>query len=203
MTISIDNLGIDVPVEHPRRRGPAKTETISVHARTDALWVWDEECQLQSEIYLFEKRDPRFGRHLAEIPHLDAIHRAITEHAVAQRANLIGSHLQHAVQALEAVIAERDGSSVYFADAGGHIKIGWSRKVSTRLAQLQTGSAVPIRLLGTMPGGRAAEQRIHEQFAHLRISGEWFIAAPELLAFVAARRAEHQAQLAAEATEVS
>lgn len=192
MGIRIDVLFVDVPVTHPGRRGRPTPEAISVQVHQDSLWLWDEGCQLQSEIYLFEKRDPRFGRHLAEAPHLDEIHRAIAEHAVAERSNLVGAHLRPAVQELETVIAARDGSSVYFADAGGQIKIGWSRKVSARLAQLQTGSAVPIKLLGTIPGGLALERRIHAHFAHLRTQGEWFVAAPELLAFIA----DHQARLA-------
>jgi DNA-binding transcriptional ArsR family regulator len=183
-SITIDSLFVSVSVEHPRRRGRPDLETISVQVHSDSLWLWDEECQFQSEIYLFKKRDPRFGRHLTEIPHLDAIHRAIVDHAVAQRTNLVGAHLRPAVQELDLVIAERDGSSVYFADAGGQIKIGWSKRVSARLAQLQTGSAAPIKLIGTMPGGLAVERRVHEKFAHLRLSGEWFTATPELLEYV-------------------
>lgn len=183
--ITIDSLFVNTPVEHPRLRGRPDPETISVQVHSDSLWLWDEGCQIQSEIYLFEKRDPRFGRHLAEMPHLDAIYRAVADHAVAQRTNLVGAHLRPAAQELEMVIAARDGSSVYFADAGGQIKIGWSKRVSARLAQLQTGSAIPIKLIGTMPGGLTVERRVHERFAHLRLSGEWFTAAPELLAYVA------------------
>jgi hypothetical protein len=87
---------------------------------------------------------------------------------------------------MENDLAHRDGSSVYFAEAGRRVKIGWSTRVATRLAQLQTGSADPIRLLGTEPGGRALERRLHERFASARISGEWFEPTPELLAYVGA-----------------
>jgi len=195
MTIRIDSLHVDVDVEHPRRRR-TEPETISVQVHSDSLWLWDEGCQLQSEIYLFQKRDPRFGRHLADIPHVDAIHRTFTEHYIAQRKNLVGAHMQRAVQELETVIAERDGSSVYFAASGGQVKIGWSRKVSARLAQLQTGSAVPIKLLGTVAGGRALERRLHERFAHLRVAGEWFLDDPELLVHIGELAADYQARLA-------
>jgi hypothetical protein len=196
--ISIDSLFVGVPVEHPGRRGATETEAISVQVHRDALWLWDEGCQLQSEIYLFEKRDPRFGRHLAEIPHIDAIYRAVADHAVAERSNLVGAHLQPAVLELETVIAARDGSSVYFAYTAGHVKIGYSKRVSARLAQLQTGCATPIQLIGTMPGGLAVERRVHKQFDHLRLDGEWFIAHPDLMAYVAKRKAAHQARLAEE-----
>jgi hypothetical protein len=184
-SISIDSLGVGVPVEHPRRKGPARTEVIHLQVHCDAFWVWDEECQLCSEIYNFEPGDERLlGHNLEKFPHIDAAFKALTEHYVTQRTNLVGAHLEPALHALERVIAERDGSSVYFAGSGGQIKIGWSRKVSARLAQLQTGSPIPIKLLGTMPGGRAVERRLHEQFAHLRLAGEWFADDPELLAYI-------------------
>lgn len=190
-SIGIDSIWLSVPVEHvrPRKRKPLiEVEAISVQVHNDSLWLWDEGCQFQSEIYDFgRKHAPGTWRDLAELPHIDEVYRFAAEQHVANRSNLVGAHLEPAVHAMETTIAARDGSSVYFADAGGQIKIGWSKKVSARLAQLQTGSAVPIKLLGTTPGGRAVERRIHERFAHLRLSGEWFIAAPELLAFIAQR----------------
>lgn len=138
------------------------------------------------ELYSFEPdADSRIHEPMTEMPHLDEIHRHLAEHYAANRGNLIGVHLEPAVKAIETAIAARDGSSVYFAAAGERIKIGWSRRVSGRLAQLQTGSAEPIRLLGTVAGGRALERRLHDQFDHLRLSGEWFSAAPELLNHVA------------------
>jgi hypothetical protein len=186
-SIAIDTLSIGVPVKHQRnRRKPAEPETIHLEVRTDELWVWDDGHQLASEIFTFPGHTAEsMFRDIAEVPHLDEIFRAVTEHQVANRANLVGAHLEPAVQATEMAIAARDGSSVYFADASGQMKIGWSKKVGARIAQLQTGSAVPIKLLGTMAGGRALERRLHDQFAHLRLSGEWFVAAPELLDFVA------------------
>lgn len=201
MSIQIDSLSIGVDVAHPRRRGNPEPETISIQVHSDSLWLWDDGCRFQSEIYLFVKRDPRFGRHLAEIPHLDAIHRTVTEHLLAQRSNLMGAHLRSAVDELETAIAERDGSSVYFAASGGQIKIGWSRRVSMRLAQLQTGSPIPIKLLGTVAGGRALERRLHERFAHLRTAGEWFQDDPELLDHIGALAAAHQASLTKPSTE--
>lgn len=184
-SISIDSLGIGVPVEHPRRKGPALAEVIHVQVHATGFLVWDDGCQLCSDSYTFQApNDPRFGHGISDMPHLDQVHRALTEHYVANRTNLIGAHLQRSVQALEGVIAARDGSSVYFAQVNDRVKIGWSKKVSARLAQLQTGSAHPIQLLGTVPGGRALERRLHDRFAPLRISGEWFQAGPDLLAYV-------------------
>jgi hypothetical protein len=186
--ISIDAISIKLPVEHPCRRGPAEIETISIEVHDVAIRVWDVGCQNCAEIFPFHLGDtPAWlgQRDISAFEHLDALHRFAAEQYAANRGNLVGVHLEPAMRAMETAIAARDGSSVYFAEADGRIKIGWSRKVSTRLAQLQTGSGVPIRLLGTMPGGLAVERRIHRQFAAARLSGEWFTATPELLDFIA------------------
>lgn len=190
-SLEIDVLSLAIPIDHPiskRRKTPVSADELlmSIEARADAFWVWDYSCNFSNEWFAFDpKADPRLARHIAEIPHLDEVFQFTTEQYVANRGTLIATHLEPAVHAMEAAIAARDGSSVYFADAGGQIKIGWSKKVGTRIAQLQTGSAVPIRLVGTVPGGRGLERRLHDQFAHLRLVGEWFVAAPELLDHIA------------------
>lgn len=38
----------------------------------------------------------------------------------------------------------------------------------------------PLRLLATIPGGRAVESSIHKRLAHLRQRGEWFKDCEEL-----------------------
>lgn len=76
---------------------------------------------------------------------------------------------------------------VYFIRAGvsGPVKIGTARDPRKRLSGLQTSTAVPLRILGVVVGGRAQERAFHEQFAHLRLRGEWFVPEPELLQFIA------------------
>lgn len=69
--------------------------------------------------------------------------------------------------------------SVYFAERGGLIKIGYSGTPSVRVAALHA------RLLASMPGDYAVERQTHARFAPFRIDGEWFSAAPELLAYIA------------------
>lgn len=196
--ISIGSLGLDIAVEHPRRKGRADTEDVHVQVHNDSLGLWCMGCNLCSDMYHFvTPSDRRLGRGLAELPHLDAIYQALTEHYVAQRGNLVGAYLEPAVHAMEAVIAARDGSSVYFAYSGGHVKIGYSKRVSARLAELRTGCALPIQLLGTMAGGRALERRLHERFDHLRLDGEWFVAHPELMTHIAAVAAHRATALPA------
>lgn len=72
---------------------------------------------------------------------------------------------------------------VYFLqERGGAIKIGFTESsVRDRVADLQSGNPRPLRVLAEIQGGREEEGRWHERFDHLRIGGEWFEAAPELL----------------------
>lgn len=72
---------------------------------------------------------------------------------------------------------------IYFIRAvnSWSIKIGVSSDPKKRLASLQTGSAEPLELLGTIPGDLAEEKRLHSQFARFRIGGEWFRGDDELL----------------------
>lgn len=74
-------------------------------------------------------------------------------------------------------IGERD--CVYFAEAGGRVKIGWTAKdPQQRLRDLTIGSPFPLRLLAALevePGrGRTVEAAFHELFADEHVHGEWF-----------------------------
>jgi T5orf172 domain len=77
---------------------------------------------------------------------------------------------------------------IYFiqAEGIGHIKIGFTdgEDALVRLANLQTGSPVLLRLLGVMPGGLEAEKYVQEHFADQHVHGEWFRADDALLRFV-------------------
>jgi hypothetical protein len=72
---------------------------------------------------------------------------------------------------------------VYFFRAGDAIKIGVTRDVERRRRALATGSAVPLELLATLPGGRRLEKRLHERFKRFHVRGEWFRADEELLRY--------------------
>lgn len=68
------------------------------------------------------------------------------------------------------------GARVYFVQGvdGGPIKIGTSRDVGARIADLQCASPVRLRLLGSVPGDATLERRLHRRLAHHRVHGEWF-----------------------------
>lgn len=63
---------------------------------------------------------------------------------------------------------------VYIVEAGGLFKIGVAQDVTRRLRSLQTGSSVPLRLVGTVTGGYAREAELHKRFRPFRLHGEWF-----------------------------
>lgn len=82
-------------------------------------------------------------------------------------------------------LSPRDGY-VYFAILGERIKIGYTTDWRQRLSSLQTGSPDQIHFLAVIRGERQTERDFHERFSHLRQSGEWFEAAPELREFIRA-----------------
>jgi hypothetical protein len=72
---------------------------------------------------------------------------------------------------------------IYFIGGdAGHIKIGVSANPESRLAAIQTGSPIPLRILATVLGGYDAERAYHARFAAHRAQGEWFERHPEVLA---------------------
>lgn len=73
---------------------------------------------------------------------------------------------------------------VYFISDGTAIKIGVALNVTKRLGSLQTGHHRPLTVLATIPEEGTTEYDLHQRFAHLRISGEWFRPEPELTDFI-------------------
>lgn len=74
---------------------------------------------------------------------------------------------------------------VYYVQFDSRIKIGTSARPRQRLSAIRHHE-----LLAFEPGDRLLERSRHEQFAHLRLGGEWFDAAPELLSHTQQLRGE-------------
>lgn len=71
----------------------------------------------------------------------------------------------------------RATASVYFIQAigGGLVKIGVSSSPQFRLASLQCGCPVELRIIKTIDVvPRTVETDIHKRFAKYRVRGEWF-----------------------------
>ena len=68
---------------------------------------------------------------------------------------------------------------VYFIQFGDRIKIGYTTDLDQRM------NALPHdKILALIAGTMTDERRCHEKFAHLRLTGEWFSAGPDLLKFI-------------------
>lgn len=96
-----------------------------------------------------------------------------------------------------------DGTVYYVKVGGSHIKIGWTSDLAKRMRKYPPNT----ELLGTHPGSRADELRLHRRFAVHRSHGrEWYPLVPVLLDHIKRVVAEHgapdAATFAAKPTEV-
>lgn len=77
---------------------------------------------------------------------------------------------------------------VYFIQNGddGAIKIGMTRKLHKRLADLQVNNPIELHILGAIPTNkpRDLERDLHCRFREFRVSGEWFSPSEKLLDFI-------------------
>jgi hypothetical protein len=72
--------------------------------------------------------------------------------------------------------------SVYFAEAGGYVKIGYSADPASRMTTVTRNGTRPAdlpygtraTLLGWIPGDRKREASLHRRFVGLWAAGEWF-----------------------------
>lgn len=71
------------------------------------------------------------------------------------------------------------------ASVDGPIKLGSARDPEQRLVALQIAQHDTLRLIATWEGTSRDEAALHHRFAALRIRGEWFQPAPELLRAIA------------------
>lgn len=78
----------------------------------------------------------------------------------------------------------------YFVRRNSSIKIGHTAIPKTRFKTLQVGFPEPLEVLAVVPNTIVTEPVAHQKFAHLRVSGEWFQASPELLDFIEEVKAE-------------
>ncbi len=74
----------------------------------------------------------------------------------------------------------------YFLECAQFIKIGRTTTTSAyaRIKNLQVGSPLIQTPLGFIDAKLKSEKEMHEQFKHIRIQGEWFVATPDLRKFI-------------------
>lgn len=74
---------------------------------------------------------------------------------------------------------KQSAGRVYALAAGDFIKIGFTKgDILIRIAKLQTGCPTKLRLIGTGPGGRLIENRLHALLRPYRSHGEWYRSEP-------------------------
>jgi hypothetical protein len=81
---------------------------------------------------------------------------------------------------------------IYLIQSGedGPVKIGITNAdPMRRVAQLQTGNPIPLRLRASISGDASVERHLHSRFGQFRLNGEWFEPDPSI--FVAFKAAEH------------
>jgi len=64
--------------------------------------------------------------------------------------------------------------NVYFARAGGHVKIGFAIDIDKRLQTLRTGNVEKIAVEESFFSFSEAERMLHKHFKKDRVRGEWF-----------------------------
>ena len=68
---------------------------------------------------------------------------------------------------------------IYFIEANtgvtSYVKIGFSRSPLQRLAELQTGCPILLRLMFTIFGDETTESNLHRRFSEYAVRGEWFL----------------------------
>lgn len=74
----------------------------------------------------------------------------------------------------------------YIIQAGptGPVKIGRADDPESRLVTLQTGHPDELRIIRLVDTAFDSEGAFHEEFAHLRLRGEWFRFHPDMMTFV-------------------
>lgn len=76
---------------------------------------------------------------------------------------------------------------IYAIECAGRVKIGFSMDPEKRFNKVASDAPFPCRLMGYWAGGRDDEDAVHEQFASIRLHGEWFALTDALSRYIERR----------------
>jgi hypothetical protein len=163
--------------------GRVTREAIEIYPATwqlqegcDELWP-EEEAQARAERADYEARlaAESEAKRAAEAAALEAA-------AEARRAEAVARSLIKPPGPVVYFVQEIEGSHDEWI---GRVKIGFtSRPLKDRIRDLQVGNSRKLVLRALLSGGEVVEAKLHARFDHLRVHGEWFTCAEELLAFM-------------------
>jgi T5orf172 domain len=96
-----------------------------------------------------------------------------------------GAHMVASAQSTGLPESDRHGALVYFVANGGRVKIGFTKRLVSRLRALSLSQDAVLLLL---QGGEPLERALHAKFGRSRIgSSEWFELTPEIVRFIATK----------------
>lgn len=121
--------------------------------------------------------------------HADLVTNAVTDDRNRILENLRRRHEAAAAAAAPPPPPEKPREEViYYAQMGGHIKIGWTSNLKRRMRSYPPNT----RLLAVHPGSRKDEKQLHRRFAVHRSHGqEWYPLVPVLLDHIKRMVAQH------------
>jgi len=99
---------------------------------------------------------------------------------------------------LQAICNVPQQSAVYFIEdlSLDRIKIGHSKALKKRFSAIKTANSTHLKTIGTIPGGKHLEAKLHSDFALLRLKGgEWFHATQGLRSFIEMELGQRNSQI--------
>lgn len=69
---------------------------------------------------------------------------------------------------------------IYAMEVGDYVKIGHSEDPAQRVRDLRGSCPLKCTAIGVMNGGYTEESKVHAEFSHIRVKGEWFKKTDEL-----------------------
>ena len=75
---------------------------------------------------------------------------------------------------------------IYFIQPEGEstVKIGYTKNIKNRIAELQTSNARELKVLLLLPGRLEEEEKYHVMFSDDKVRGEWFYLSTEIKDFI-------------------
>lgn len=123
----------------------------------------------------------------------NAFNASISEDSHLAGSRQIGLNDSGTCEASDTPLTQRRSPDVpwgytYFVRRGDAIKVGHSAIPKQRISGLQVSFPEPLEVLAIIENTIISEAAAHAKFAHLRMTGEWFRAEPELIEFIEAMK---------------
>jgi Meiotically up-regulated gene 113 len=105
-------------------------------------------------------------------------------HKIRRRHLTDDPEVEAALGVLRDARGQRQGNKgyVYCISDGEYLKIGFSTNPQARVAELQTGNARKLTIVGTIEGTLEDEAALHQEFISDNVLAEWFKNTPSIVA---------------------